>query len=193
MAVTRRTTGVVSLLALTIVSLGSVSIANAGSNARSAQEARIARAALAQALDARQRVLVPSRVTGPQALSRPEGAEMLASGQQALARYFIGKQLAKETLILSNGVATLQKDATFRVLGGGADHLVVSRSDVNRDYVRLVGTVRTWQKMAQVQEHGHLVVATPSNVLDFTATISVSGSASRITNFSWSFHPGSEP
>ncbi len=118
---------------------------------------------------------------------------MKASAAARLRGLFSGKALGDFTTATNNGIDALA-DPSFRVLGGGADSLrVADATRLDASTLKITGTVRMWSSMAQVQGT-KLVPATPSNLVDFRAILRKQPSGAWLTtDYTWSFHPGSEP
>jgi hypothetical protein len=118
---------------------------------------------------------------------------MNQTGSTRLSNAFTGSALQDAERDLASGIAQLGADPTFRVLDGGADNLNVRSTPVSSHSISMVGTVTTWSSMAQIQKHGKVVPARPSNILDIKVTMSKIGAVWKVGSFTWTFHPGSAP
>lgn len=149
------------------------------------------------AMAARQQVFVPSVPANIPAAQRPASSalqQMTSNGDQRLSALFTGQQLKHEETMLSSA-RSADAVSDVRVLGGGADSFHYSSIQRLADgQVELRGTVRAWEKVAQVQNGGRkLVPATPHNTLDVSATLTHTATGWKVSNLNWAFAPGSQP
>ena len=153
---------------------------------------------LQTALVARQKVVVPQAAVQGRAATAAQLSQLSSTAPTTLAGLFSGSALAAEQKNLQNAL-TAEQDGTFQVLDGGSDGFTFEppTSSVTTSEQRVViqGTYRAWSKVAQLQSGGKAVPATPSNQIDFTATLINEAQAPgwHVDTFFWQFHPGSEP
>lgn len=116
-----------------------------------------------------------------------------AAALTKLSKLFTGKALDDQKAVVDRGIDSTA-DPTFKVLGGGADSLDVTNVNaVDANTVHVTGTLRTWSKMAFLQD-GKVIMANPSNLLDVDETLARQSDGSwAVSDFTWNFHPGSEP
>lgn len=163
-------------------------------------DAADARVALDQAMNERQRVVVPAATPALTRLAASAGVVRLnpareatarVHGRSVLASLFDGPELRYENASLDQALAE-EADNSFVVAAGGADKVQASRVEQTAPgVIRVEGSVRAWSKIGQVQGD-RIVWATPSNILRIDATLEKED-AWRVTSFIWSFAPGSEP
>jgi hypothetical protein len=161
-----------------------------------------AEGALLNGLATSQSVLAPpgaSSTLGARQLLAMKSDTALRTGMKTkasstLSRYFRGQAL-KDVLKAADSGIDAQANPDFRVLGGGADTMQVSTAEVvDANTLRLTGTVRMWSSVAQVQSATVVVPASPSNIVDFQATMIRQADGSwAVSDYTWSFHSGSEP
>ena len=158
-----------------------------------------AKAAFERAMVLNQRVVVPVRAPGSRQSAAMLAAAMLAAtragGERRLAAVFTGAALEHERAVL-DGALGQQRDASFRVLGGGARGFAYHRVDVVSDTrVVLIATFSEWSRIAQVRTtDGRMVAATPTSLVDVRATVDKGADGVwKVSSYTWTFHPGSEP
>jgi hypothetical protein len=125
-----------------------------------------------------------------QQLASPSGPPDIGE----LSAVFTGDELRREHAALTDAAA-IQANTDIRAFGGGADSFNYSRiaTSSNSEAI-LAGSYRAWSRVGQVQKDGRIVPATPSNTIDYIAQLSrESDGRWRVSSFSWSFAPGSEP
>jgi hypothetical protein len=190
---------VVRRLALALVAIGGLSLAalallSAGDRSGSPAAVTSAKSVFERAMVLSQRAAVPVRQPGHRQSARMR-QDTRAAATRALATAFAGQALTHETRALDNAL-TQEADPSFLVLGGGSDHFVYhSVEAASSARILLTATVRTWSRIAQVRPtDGKTVVATPSNAIDVRAVVEKGADGAwRVTSYTWTFQPGSEP
>lgn len=187
-------------LAASAVAVGAAGLSDNGASRRhTAQPAAFfspaqidaARSSLGDAMQLRQHVLVPSNAAPDHHPNASDLDDLTLKGDGALGTRFEGAALTKEKSTLRAAQAA-EAAPSFLALDGGADQLQITTTPVDETTMTFTGTVRAWSKTAQVQPT-RVVEVTPSNVLDITGQLTLRGGQWRVSNFDWSFHPGSEP
>jgi len=119
---------------------------------------------------------------------------VLARAHKEFAKHASGSYLQSLDNMSQAGLKARTDDPSTYSLGGGAELIAVdSWEPLDADRLRVKGQARVWDSMISTQggeEHRY----NPSGILDFTATMKNVPQAGWIASeFSWEFHPGSEP
>lgn len=122
-----------------------------------------------------------------------ELTDMVTRADGRLTSVFSGQALEKERSSVRSAAARLQQPDLLS-LGAGADTFAFDPpAFVDAHTITYTGSYRSWAKVAQVQEDGKIVPATPSNILLITATLTDASGTWKVDSLDWSFAPGSAP
>ena len=159
---------------------------------RTPQNVPAAVTALEHALVLRQQLLVPpGQVVGVHA-----GAASLAGMSERAATLlpsaFSGAALEQERVTVHKAIDALN-GPDLQCSGGGADHFNLGTPTWAADgRLMFTGSYRAWSELAQLRS-GRAVPALASNMLNFNATMDRIEGQWKVTDFAWTFQPGSEP
>ncbi len=122
-------------------------------------------------LVAQQTVIIPpaSYQGGP--MSDAMQQAMLAHADQTFRLYYTDPQLTYEISTYQTAIQNEQSGDSARILGGGADHFVVTQLSVNGATATLAALAIIWLSSSQVNSMGRSVVATPRNSVVATFTL----------------------
>lgn len=81
----------------------------------------------------------------------------------------------------------------FTPLGGGVSDVACTQLAVDGSDADVMATVDIWPKMSQAQPDGRLVVSRPTAELLVTAHLTRTTQGWKISEYAWSFAPGSGP
>lgn len=127
--------------------------------------------------------------------SLAEVARVDSAGKMLLGQHFAGTALT-DRLRAHSAMIVEQENRTvpgFTPLGGGVSDVQVSSISVDGDTASVHAIITTWARMSQVERDGHVVVSQPSNDLVVDASLLRSPDGWKVTEYEWTFAPGSEP
>lgn len=147
---------------------------------------------LRQALLTQQRMVVPPNAVPGKHPSEAELDRLEAAGKTRLSTLFLGPLLSREEADLHSAVGGLRR-RDFQSLDAGIDSFRVSHVQ-EQDHATVVvkGSYRAWATVAQIGVPGARP-ATPRNMIDFVARVTLDGSTWKVSDLDWTFHAGSEP
>jgi len=144
-------------------------------------------------LVAQQTVVIPpaSYQGGP--MSDAMQQAMIAHAEQVFRLYYTGAQLTHEISTYTTAIEGEASGRGARILGGGADHFVVTQLSINGASATLAAQAIIWLSSSQVDSQGHSVVATPRNAVVATFTLTKINGAWLISAQTVKFASGSGP
>lgn len=174
-----------AVISSTVTAYATAGIGSSGPNLQAAENV------LKKGLILRQVVVVPADPRPGKRPAKVELDEMVERGNNELASTF-GLQALEEGRDNLARAASMQEQGAVQALGGGADAFEVTPQVLDNETVLFRGSYRAWSKVAPL-EGASVAPSTPSNVIDFNATVSKGEAGWRITAFSWDFRPGYGP
>jgi hypothetical protein len=153
-----------------------------------------AAAVVRQALEFRVRINVPDGPSAKADLSATDRATLIERGESEVAQLFSGDEVRRELDLVKLANSGTNYDSQIRPLGGGVSEFSCTNAAVSDSAVQIEATATTWSRMAYV-DHGILLYAQPSNVLEVKATVAVApdDTGMTVSYLGFSFAPGSEP
>jgi hypothetical protein len=151
-----------------------------------------AEAILSAAINAQQSEVVPPPGLEGKAVSPATKARMRGRGVDLLGKNFTGHALNQQEQLLDDGLAKMT-ELDFVVFDAGVSRYeLTSSSRPDADTITLEAKATTWSRVGQVQSD-KAVVSTPQNDILVSATLIRGPGGWRVSEFDWTFAPGSEP
>jgi hypothetical protein len=191
----RRLYQIICGLGIVVVALGILLTSSkpaTGTPRTVARDQAAVRDAVSSGLLAAQQAPLPPTAARGRRLDAGISALIHKDGRASLARHFAAQQLVERTQALD---AAISEETTGDVafLDSGIDGLVVSSISVSGDDATAVASGTVWLDVAQIQDDGSLVTATPRNLMNFTFGLHWDGASWLIVSQSGTFAPGNAP
>ncbi|MEV0801605.1 hypothetical protein AB0I34_28185 [Kribbella sp. NPDC050281] len=82
----------------------------------------------------------------------------------------------------------------FRSLDGGVSRVAIDSLSIEGQHARVHAVATMWSSVAQRQSDGRWIVATPKNTLQVMLGLDPDADGQwKVSTFTWTFAPGSEP
>lgn len=132
------------------------------------------------------------KTTDSTAISDADEQQMDAHVAATYQKYYTGSLLQQKNQTMQDSIHHY-KTSDVRYLGGGVDSMTFTGVSVNGNTAVAKATVTVWDTVAQVQDDGTVVPATPHGTLFYTYNLTKQNGQWYITGESWQFAPGSQP
>jgi hypothetical protein len=110
-----------------------------------------------------------------------------------IGRSFTGAAALQEVRLV-DAVQQVGASPGFRSLDGGVSNVAIDSLKVNGRHAQVHAVATMWSTVAQQQPDGRWIVATPRNTLQVTLGMDPDTDGQwKVSTFSWTFAPGSEP
>jgi hypothetical protein len=110
-----------------------------------------------------------------------------------VGRSFSGTAAVQEVRLL-DAVQQASASPDFKSLDGGVSHVAIDSVKINGRHAQVHAAATMWSSVAQQQPDGRWIVATPQNTLQVTLGLDPDADGRwKVSTFTWTFAPGSQP